>query len=68
MLVSGLPSLPVRFAAVSKTLSSETANRHLEDLDILFATESPLVWRAEKEFKRRKAQSSTVPQEIDPVS
>lgn len=38
--------------------STETANRHLEDLDILFATESPLVWRAEKEFARRKAEGS----------
>ncbi|KAL6247614.1 hypothetical protein RBB50_004962 [Rhinocladiella similis] len=40
----------------------ETANRHLEDLDILFATESPLVWRAEKEFARRKAESSRLDQ------
>lgn len=28
----------------------ETANRHLEQLDILFASDSPLAWRCEKEF------------------
>lgn len=33
----------------------ETANRHLEDLDILFASDSPLVWRAEKDFAQRSA-------------
>jgi hypothetical protein len=32
---------------------TETANRHLEDLDILFASESPLVWRAERDFAQR---------------
>jgi hypothetical protein len=42
----------------------ETANRHLEDLDILFASDSPLVWRAEKEFAMRKAQSSHIDQEL----
>lgn len=47
------------------TASSETANRHLEDLDILFATESPLVWRAEKEFARRKAESSRLDQVVE---
>ena len=32
----------------------ETANRHLEDLDMLFASESPLVWRAEKDFAEKQ--------------
>lgn len=36
----------------NKTLTRipETANRHLEDLDFLFASNSPLVWKAEKEL------------------
>ncbi|KAI1622833.1 low-affinity glucose transporter HXT3 [Exophiala viscosa] len=46
----------------------ETANRHLEDLDILFASDSPLVWRAEKEFARRKAQNSHLEHELEVVS
>ncbi|KAF3894489.1 Low-affinity glucose transporter HXT3 [Trichophyton interdigitale] len=32
----------------------ETANRHLEDLDLLFASKSSFVWRAEKEFANVK--------------
>jgi hypothetical protein len=32
----------------------ETANRHLEDLDLLFAGKSHLSWRAEKEFELLK--------------
>ncbi|KAF2771640.1 general substrate transporter [Teratosphaeria nubilosa] len=28
----------------------ETANRNLEDMDLLFSSESPLVWRAERQF------------------
>jgi hypothetical protein len=32
----------------------ETAGRHLEDLDILFASDSPLAFRAEKEFAEKK--------------
>ncbi|KAK9489788.1 general substrate transporter [Lipomyces doorenjongii] len=31
----------------------ETANRPLEHLDVLFASKSPLVWRAEKEFAEK---------------
>lgn len=34
--------------------STETANRHLEDLDLLFAGKSHLSWRAEKEFEELK--------------
>jgi hypothetical protein len=32
----------------------ETANRHLEDLDILFASDSPLAYKAEREFSEKK--------------
>jgi len=32
----------------------ETANRHLEDLDILFASDSPFAWKAEQEFFEKK--------------
>ena len=38
----------------------ETANRHLEDLDILFASDSPLVWRAERDFAQRELRSESV--------
>ena len=34
----------------------ETANRHLEDLDLLFAGKSHLSWRAEKEFELLKSK------------
>ncbi|KAI1288685.1 low-affinity glucose transporter HXT3 [Xylaria venustula] len=32
----------------------ETATRHLEDLNFLFASNSPLVWKAEREFSQRQ--------------
>lgn len=32
----------------------ETAGRHLEDLDILFASDSALAYKAEKEFTEKK--------------
>jgi len=35
------------------SIETETTNRHLEDLDILFASDSPLVWRAEHDFAQR---------------
>ena len=38
----------------------ETANRHLEDLDILFSSESPLVWRAERDFKQRADRGGSI--------
>lgn len=47
-------------------LLPETANRHLEQLDILFSSESPLAWRAEKEFALKlneQAHSLTVDEE-----
>ncbi|KAE8445931.1 hypothetical protein EG329_012710 [Mollisiaceae sp. DMI_Dod_QoI] len=34
----------------------ETANRHLEDLDLLFAGESHFSWRAEREFEELKGK------------
>ena len=32
----------------------ETAHRRLEDLDILFASDSPLAYRAEREYNEKK--------------
>ncbi len=32
----------------------ETAHRHLEDLDILFASDSPLAYKAEREYNQNK--------------
>ncbi len=32
----------------------ETADRHLEDLDILFASDSPLAYKMEREFAEKK--------------
>ncbi|KAL0065598.1 hypothetical protein AAF712_007376 [Marasmius tenuissimus] len=34
----------------------ETANRTLEEMDLLFASKSPFVWDEEKNFRRLKAQ------------
>ena len=36
-------------------LSIETANRTLEEMDIVFATDTPFVWKAEKELRDNKA-------------
>jgi hypothetical protein len=35
-------------------LSAETANRTLEEMDIVFATDTPFVWKAEKELRENK--------------
>jgi hypothetical protein len=35
--------------------SVETAGRHLEDLDYLFANDSPFVWNAERDFAAIKS-------------
>lgn len=32
----------------------ETANRHLEDLDVLFASDSPFAYKMEREFSEKK--------------
>lgn len=38
-------------------LYPETANRTLEEMDLLFAHKSPWVWSAEKEFLRLKQEN-----------
>jgi hypothetical protein len=38
----------------------ETANRHLEDLSLLFASKSSFVWRAEKEFAELKSREDHI--------
>ena len=47
----------------SKLTEEETANRHLEDLDLLFAGDSHISWRAERQFALLK--SKTVPEHIE---
>lgn len=37
-------------------LYPETANRTLEEMDLLFASNSPFVWNEEKHFKKLKAE------------
>lgn len=37
----------------SNSVFLETANRHLEQLDVLFSSDSCLAWRAEKYFKQK---------------
>jgi hypothetical protein len=39
--------IPLLFSSLTRP---ETANRHLEQLDILFSSDSCLAWRAEKNF------------------
>ena len=34
----------------------ETANRTLEEIDLLFASETPFVWETEKRFQELKLQ------------
>ena len=41
-------------------LYTETANRHLEDLDVLFSTDSPFAWKAEKIFAEHKARGGSI--------
>lgn len=50
MLVSWLTSFPACTKSRTKK-SVETANRHLEDLDILLSGDSPFAWRAERQFQ-----------------
>jgi hypothetical protein len=37
----------------SSLILAETAKRHLEQLDILFSSDSCLAWRAEKDFMQQ---------------
>lgn len=43
----------VSYGMLTTAVSIETANRPLEQLDILLSSESCLAWRAEREFVRR---------------
>ena len=43
----------------------ETANRHLEDLDVLFSSDSPLVWRAERDFREKKGNGVVGVEEVE---
>lgn len=38
----------------------ETANRHLEQLDVLFSSDSCLAWRAEKHFAQRMSEEGGI--------
>jgi hypothetical protein len=42
----------------------KTVNRHLEDLDLLFARESCLSWRVEKEFELLKSNGTGLVENI----
>ncbi|KAJ5524008.1 hypothetical protein N7494_010658 [Penicillium frequentans] len=43
----------------------ETANRHLEDLDFLFAHDSPFFWHAERAFASRKIQEAAADEKFN---
>ena len=47
-------------------MEEETANRHLEDLDLLFAGDSHISWRAERQFALLK--SKTAPEHVEDVT
>lgn len=47
-------------------LREETANRHLEDLDFLFAHDSPFFWHAERAFATRKIEEAAADEKTDP--
>lgn len=47
------------FGNISLTLT-ETANRHLEQLDILFSGPSCLSWRAEKHFTQKMNEQAGI--------
>jgi hypothetical protein len=42
----------------------ETAGRHLEDLDYLFANDSPFVWNAEREFAAIKSAEAAADSKV----
>lgn len=44
------------------TQVKETAGRHLEDLDFLFANDSPFAWVAERDFAEMKAAEGAADQ------
>lgn len=43
---------------ITADTTPETAGRHLEDLDVLFANDSPFYWNAERDFKEFKEAES----------
>ena len=47
-----------------KVWSVETAGRHLEDLDYLFANDSPLVWNAERDFAAIKSAEAAADSKV----
>jgi Sugar (and other) transporter len=49
---------PLEFRLTRVANAAETANRHLEDLDLLLSGSSSLAWRAEKEFRELKARQN----------
>ncbi|KAJ3967991.1 general substrate transporter [Lentinula raphanica] len=48
-------------------LYPETANRTLEEMDLLFASKSPFVWEEEKNFRRLKAEMEASGKGIEEV-
>jgi len=42
----------------------ETANRDLEDMDLLFSSSSPFAWRAEQQYAEIKAREGALPVEL----
>ncbi|KAF5337831.1 hypothetical protein D9758_015703 [Tetrapyrgos nigripes] len=48
-------------------LYPETANRTLEEMDLLFASKSPFVWDEERNFKRLKEQMAQTGKGVDAV-
>ncbi|KAH7878369.1 general substrate transporter [Lentinula edodes] len=48
-------------------LYPETANRTLEEMDLLFASKSPFVWAEEKNFRRLKAEMEASGKGIEEV-
>lgn len=44
--------------------SLETAGRHLEDLDYLFANNSPFVWNAERDFAAIKSAEAAADRKV----
>lgn len=41
----------------------ETANRDLEDMDLLFSSDSPFAWKAERQYAELKAREGVMPLE-----
>lgn len=54
---------PPLLSSTLTNYATETANRHLEDLDLLFAGKSNLSWRAEREFALIKSREAMAHEE-----